>query len=110
MSKNSIRNFNPLAPTFAQWQQMHSIMSLAWRKGQSITIFSFAVHLRMSKDRLLSLAEGMQAQGFLSISNNRITCNTAQMHNWQVSAGYVTAQGKIARSGQSFASLITKPE
>jgi hypothetical protein len=89
----ALKSFNPLAPTVAQSRSMLSIMLLARRKGNKLTVFAFALTLGMSKARLVSIVEGMQAQGWATIADNRITCNHAQAHKFTVRDGKVVAHG-----------------
>lgn len=60
---NSLKTpFNPLNATAAQRRDVNRILSLAFTDaGRSMTLFAFAVSLRMSKARLISLLEGLRA-------------------------------------------------
>lgn len=101
--KNTIKNFSVYLPTVAQFGAMQSIMRLARHKGERITLFAFAVHLGMSKTRLLCIAQGMHSAGFLTLANNRITTDMRQRHHWLVASGFIHSSDRkgFARSSES---------
>jgi hypothetical protein len=66
---NSLKAFNPCNPTSAQLRDMARIITLSRSPSKPVTTFGFALQLRMSKARLISLAEGMQAQGWITLTH-----------------------------------------
>jgi hypothetical protein len=104
----ALKSFNPLAPTVAQWTSMNSILRLAYTQGEHLTIFAIAIRLGMSKARLVSICEGMQAAGYLTLSNNRITSSSSEYQRFMVAAGFSTPAAHVKAK---FAGLpvITRP-
>jgi hypothetical protein len=87
--KNALKSFQPYAPTLVQWRHMRLIMALASCKGHRLTVFSFAVHMRISKARLLSICGGMRFAGWLTVKDNRITVTSAERERFMIESGQI---------------------